>query len=201
MPELDCTTTYRDIPGYPGYRAGTDGSIWSNRKSGPAGGSRKWRKLKPYPASPRAGHLVVTMRPMMKKELVHRLVLLTFSGPCPLGMECRHFPDRDPTNNHWPENIRWGTKEENQADRAVHGTSNRGEQCGASILTSEQVTEIRAVPRRGNGWQKALAEKYGVSQMAVSDILRGKTWKHLTSPAAEPSPARPPLHGSTPSPT
>lgn len=56
---------------------------------------------------------------------VHRLVLEAFIGPRPKGMVCRHFPDRDTRNNRL-DNLRWGTPEENQADKIVHGTSNYG---------------------------------------------------------------------------
>jgi hypothetical protein len=56
---------------------------------------------------------------------VHRLVLEAFVGPCPEGMQCRHFPDRDTRNNRL-DNLSWGTPVENAADKVAHGTNNDG---------------------------------------------------------------------------
>lgn len=47
---------------------------------------------------------------------VHRLVLETFVGPCPEGMEARHYPDMDPSNNRL-ENLSCSTHRKNLADR------------------------------------------------------------------------------------
>lgn len=52
---------------------------------------------------------------------VHRLVMLAFVGPCPYGMQVRHFPDHDPANNRLA-NLVYGTALENARDRdEVHG--------------------------------------------------------------------------------
>lgn len=51
---------------------------------------------------------------------VHKLVLETFVGPRPEGMECRHL-DGNKLNNRL-ENLCWGTPSENSYDRVRHGT-------------------------------------------------------------------------------
>lgn len=125
------TVTFRDVPGYPGYRVGDDGSVWSCRKHwGLAYNkgttsylSNTWRKLKPGIGS--AGHLIVTLCPGRHTRSVHQLVLEAFVGPCPPGMQCRHFPDRNPANNHL-SNLQWGTPKQNAADRVIHGTNGNG---------------------------------------------------------------------------
>lgn len=44
-------------------------------------------------------------------------------------------------------------------------------------LTAEQVREIRALYRgRDRPTQKALAERYGVSQGAINAIITGRSW-------------------------
>lgn len=70
---------------------------------------------------------------------VHSLVLLTFAGPCPAGMETLHGRG-GPLDNRWPENIRWGTKPENHADQVAAGTAKRPtvpcvnhERCGGMV--------------------------------------------------------------------
>lgn len=50
---------------------------------------------------------------------VHALVCQAWHGPCPLGMECRHLDD-DKSNTS-PENLVWGTRAENMADRIRNG--------------------------------------------------------------------------------
>jgi hypothetical protein len=51
---------------------------------------------------------------------VHRLVLLAFVGPCPVGEEGCHN-DGDHTNNRL-SNLRWDTRRENNLDAVRHGT-------------------------------------------------------------------------------
>ena len=45
----------------------------------------------------------------------HTAVLTTFVGPCPPGMQARHLDDNS-YNNHL-SNLKWGTSQENQADK------------------------------------------------------------------------------------
>lgn len=47
-------------------------------------------------------------------------------------------------------------------------------------LTAEQVATIRAEYASGHWTQTALGEKYGVSHTVISNIVRGKDWKHVT---------------------
>jgi len=86
---------------------------------------------------------------------VHNLVLSTFIGPCPKGMECRHFPDRDPSNNRL-DNLSWGTPVENAIDRVWHGTQ-------PYKLPLEQRQDIIYQYIRKRVPAKILADKYNVS--------------------------------------
>lgn len=52
--------------------------------------------------------------------LVHRLVLEAFVGPCPEGQEALHGAAGQDINT--PENLRWGTRTENNRDLILHGT-------------------------------------------------------------------------------
>lgn len=111
----------------------------------------------------------------VRRFQVHRLVLQAFVGPCPEGMECRHL-DGSHLNNRL-ENLAWGTREENMEDMRRHGTLAQGESAVQAKLTEVQVREIRAA--RGLIPQKELAQKYGISQVAVSFIMTRRTWKHV----------------------
>ena len=70
------------------------------------------------------------------------LVLLTFSGPKPMGMECRHFPDRDVLNSRI-DNLSWASHLTNIRDRIVHGTESRGEKNPSAKLTRPLIELIK----------------------------------------------------------
>ena len=102
----------------------------------------------------------------------HTMVLTAFVGPRPEGMEGCHN-DGNPQHNHI-SNLRWDTSKNNHADKVLHGTTNRGERCGTSKLTLEQVRAIRSDPRK----QKVLSEEYGVTQGTISRIKSGVRWTY-----------------------
>jgi hypothetical protein len=73
-----------------------------------------------------------------------------------------------------PEHLAWKTVSENQMDRVLHGTSNRGSRHALSKLTEEDVAEIMAM--KGKETQKVIAAKFGVSRSNISAIHRGTSW-------------------------
>jgi hypothetical protein len=109
-----------------------------------------------------------------KQKIVrpHKLVLEAFVGKAPKGMECCHN-DGNQQNNRL-ENLRWDTHKSNIHDRIKHGTSNRGERCGNSKLTLEQVRAIRKDDRL----QRLIASDYGIVESMVSRIKNGIRWQH-----------------------
>lgn len=186
MPEFDSTTEYRDVIGFPGYKVGSDGSIWScrtkislgNRKGMRSAMSDTWRRLKPQ-LNP-SGHLHIHLCPGRHTRLMHRLVLEAFVGPCPEGMEACHAPDRSPANNSLL-NLRWDTHTSNGADAVRDGTTLTGSRNRHAKLTEAQVAEIRAkhamLPRYGA--MKRLAAEYGISCHSVHRIVTRSGWKHV----------------------
>src|SRR6267142_3550276 len=122
---------WMEIPSYEGYyEASNTGQIRSIKRTIIRTDGKKKvfqsKVLKPWFSREHA-YVGLNKGSKHKKELVHRLILLTFIGPCPNGHEGTHFPDRDTTNNRL-DNLRWGTPKQNQgSDRVAQGTSNRGE--------------------------------------------------------------------------
>ncbi len=94
----------------------------------------------------------------------------------PKGLIALHSCDNPPCCN--PKHLRWGTAGENAADRDTRGRGNfvRGESHGEAKLSSKEVISIFHSPQK----QSVLASEYGVSQALVSNIKRGKAWRHLT---------------------
>lgn len=185
MSEVKSTVEYRDIKGFPGYRVGNDGSVWSLWRAVGHGNRRgfryvvghHWNRLAPKRIN-KWGHLGVSLHPGIHYRLVHRLVLEAFTGPCPRGMEARHFPDRNPANNNLG-NLSWATHTINLSDRLVHGTMTHGER-GASKLTESQVQSIRSEYIFGVVGFIRLSRRYGVSEGAIRHIINRDTWKHLS---------------------
>lgn len=171
---------YRDLPGFPGYRVGDDGSIWSNHRSRWHPGMRGlWHRLKltlPHGRS----HLRVNLnKPGERSQYrrgVHRLVLEAFVGPCPEGMQCCHA-DGDPTNNRL-SNLRWDTQESNYADRSRHGTDNQGERNGRAKLDAATVRVIRELAAAGHT-KAALARQFRVGWATVRGVINREIWRHV----------------------
>lgn len=180
------TVEYRGIKDFPGYRVGSDGSVWSRWQVVPRHPRRgfmtvlteAWHQLTPAPA--RNGYMRVTLSREGRGQsspTVHRLVLVAFVGPPPDGMEACHN-DGDRSNNAL-SNLRWDTRKANLNDRAGHGTLCTGSRNGRAKVTAETVLRVRAEYAAGGVTQRQLAARYGLSVPAVSDITRRKNWRHI----------------------
>ena len=165
-----------DFLGYPNYLVGDDGSIWSWDKH-----KADWRRKECGEHGQEGeGRLIVNLNNENggKTFTVSRLVLLSFIGPCPEGMECCHFPDPNPKNNQL-KNLRWGTHNSNEGDKKVHGTSNDGERNGSAKLNERQVRWIRKLYRTGAYSMSQLAKRYNITLGTIHPLIAGKTWKNV----------------------
>jgi hypothetical protein len=183
MAELQCTATYRDVPAFPGYRAGDDGSVWTRwERYYPTGQSKlgvryrigeRWRRMKTRTVS-KYGHQDVQLRRDGAGHhcLVHRLVLEAFVGPCPGGMECAH--ENGIGSDNRLENLRWATKKDNHADRWRHGTMPVGEKAYNHKLTASVRVEV--LDLWANGLTKAeIGRQVGLSRRSVLRVIEEMT--------------------------
>ena len=179
------------IPGFPGYEASDQGNVRSldrvvMRPGSPKGNQRrKGVLLKVSIQRARGGkgtpYRHVTLYGPEGKEPSQRvgsLVLAAHVGPRPPGLVMRHLND-DSLDDRL-ENLAWGTYSENGRDAAINGRypDRRGGRHPGAKFTDSDVLTIRESLARGES-QRAIASRYGVSYSAISDIARGKTWKHL----------------------
>lgn len=181
---------YRSLAflGYPKYRVGSDGSVWSYRLRGRSGERRilAWRKLD----GKRMGkyirhHLSNTKRGKGRSKglliFAHRLVLLAFVGQCPEGMQCCHN-DGDGSNNCL-SNLRWDTPFGNYRDKIFHGTAPVGERSGTAKMSNAQVQYLREKYSRWKGSQRAFCRKYapriGIKSETIRGMLRGHCWNSI----------------------
>lgn len=82
-----------------------------------------------------------------------------------------------------PNHLSWKTKVENEADRIIHQTTNRGERCGSAKLTTAQATELKARAWAGEPY-RILAEEFGVCPSTISKIKLGKRRQYDIDEAA-----------------
>lgn len=96
--------------------------------------------------------------------LAHRWVWTLLCGSIPHGMTINHKCGmRSCVNPYHLEVI-------SQTENCRHGAG--------TTLTRDQVLEIRNLPVvRGD--RKEIAAKYGVSEMTISDIRTGRSWKDI----------------------
>lgn len=159
---------WRSIPSYPGYEASSLGRI-------------RTRAHKVLPGTPQpTGHIRVGIQIASNKQIkryAHVLVCEAFNGPCPPGKECRHKDGV--SNNNVPDNLCWGTRQENQDDRIAHGTTIRGTRHPKASLTEEQVRRIYARAWSGELQAVICAEEH-VDQSTVTHIKHGRSWSSVT---------------------
>lgn len=168
---------YRDVPNFPGYRVGDDGSVWTCRirGGGRVGVGEKWFKMRPVRRG-RDKRLSISLRPSHRQIYLSRLVLLAFVGPCPENMEACHNDGN--MDNNAIQNLRWDTKVNNNADKLIHGTHNKGSRHGMAKLTEESVRSIRENHAQGAS-KYSLAKQHGVSFATITFIVRRVTWLHV----------------------
>ncbi len=171
---------WKAVPDYPMYEVSTHGRVRS-WKSGRFGRRKEPRALKPW--LDRDGYSLVGLYKNGHGQLfrVHLLVLTTYVGPCPPGLECCHS-DGEPAHNYL-SNLRWDTHAANMQDAISHGTytppNTQGEASGMAKLAEADVIEIRRAYAVSGITQAALGARFGVAHTTISSIIHRKTWFHL----------------------
>lgn len=164
---------WKDIPGYEGkYQASTAGNIRSldrhitqlGRGGKPFTRLVKGRVLRPGQYC-KAGHVSVVLGRKRFGIPVHRLVMLTFVGPCPMGQEVRHLNGHSKDNRL--ENLAYGTRSENNLDVLRQGKAYRK-------LTTADAREIKRLLSLGES-SRDIAEQFKISIVTVSQIRLGRT--------------------------
>jgi hypothetical protein len=109
--------TWRNIPGYPGYQASDQGRIRSVDR---IVRGREYGGMVLATRISQKGYVLVNIRDdegRMRTCSVHVLVLLAHAGERPADKPITRHLNDDKTDNRWPENICYGTRPENEADK------------------------------------------------------------------------------------
>ena len=160
---------WRSIPGYPDYDISDLGRV----RSWKGGGKPKLMRTRPgddtYPR--------VTLQNAKGKKKVERVHLLTaraFLGPA-RGRLVRH---KSKSKSPALRNLEYGTHMDNHKDKYRDGTDQRGEKNSKAELIKKHAKQIYRL--KGKETQQEIADQFGVSRQAVSDIHRGVTWARVT---------------------
>lgn len=169
---------WKHIPGYEGeYQASTMGRIKSLKRKvrgrNPYTGDEILRTVPERILRPgrycKSGHLSVALRRNTAGQPVHQLVMKTFVGPAPAGMEVLH-KNGNPQDNRL-ENLHYGTRTQNILD--VYHQGGRWRK-----LSIEDVEMIRFGLFCGFKGVE-LSRMFHVSQSVISAIKHGRTYGWL----------------------
>lgn len=170
------------VPGYEGYyQVSNQGRVRSVKRDiiDSRGVTKHLKGQTIAPRPDRDGYHTIYLCkdgiPVVKK--VHNLILTTFVGECPEGMQTHHL-DSNPANNRL-ENLRWITFAEHIADRVQNGSIRKGEAHPFAKLRDTQIPEIRCLHATGRYTQRKIADAFGVSSGTIQDVVSCSSWKHI----------------------
>ncbi len=172
-----------DFLGFPDYRVGTDGSVWSRKVERRRYEKGPWKRMRTVNLADGKGTirkkqiLSLVEEGKRKTYQVHRLVLLAFVGPCPDGMQCCHWDDHG--DNNELSNLRWDYPEGNMRDKYRNGRIQKGESSPKSKLTNSEVRLIRRMIREKRHSLRKIGRIFGVNVMTIISVRSGRTWSHL----------------------
>ena len=160
----------KTILGFPDYCITKDGRVWRKFQILPDGRRWKGRWIQPGFVN---GYFQVGLFDKSKQshrfnKMVQRLVLETYVGPCPDGMECRHLNGIRTDNRI--ENICWGTRKENEKDKVRHGKTK---------LTESKVKMIRYLRDVAKFSLDDIAWQFNVCRATICMVVNNKIWKFV----------------------
>lgn len=154
MPQLSLDFVRTPIPGHPNYSIDQNGTVYST-------------KGKPMLGDVTDGYIKVSLT-NGKREYVHRLVLLTFVGPCPEGLQACHKNSNRADNRL--DNLTWGTRKRNARDRKKLGYCRPG-------LTAEQKQRARYL-YEVEGWSfEKLHKEFNCDHHTVRRYAKKDSWQ------------------------
>lgn len=171
---------WKPVAGYDGtYSVSNKGEIRSETRlvQSVVRGKPVTRKLRRKPLMVHVANGVATVALGGRGSvMVRRLVAQAFLPPPAPGYTQVANKDGNPANNA-ATNLEWRKP---HVTRTGPHNPRRGENAARAKLTAKQVRAIFDAYFTTTATSTALAQKYGVSTSAVSAILSGRSWNHVT---------------------
>lgn len=180
---MSADTEWRKVPGFIGYEISNYGEARSMGKTANQYSTGGIHLLKSF-RSP-DNYIKYTFSKLINgkyrqiRQGAHRLVALAFLPTVDLSLDVAHL-DGNKENNH-VSNLKWCSRKENDSHKDSHGTRAKGERSGKAKLKTQEVLKIIELHEEQGIPQTVIAKKFGVSSVAVSDIIIGKSWVHVTN--------------------
>jgi hypothetical protein len=181
MAEVKSSTEieYRPIPGFPGYRVGSDGSVWTCCITGGNGNhygqtSTTWRLRRQRIGKNGYSWIVLRRNGKRVHRMVHQLVLEAFVGERPKGYEACHYPDETKQNNCLC-NLRWDTSSANKRDRyhaKLTATHKECRRCLCTKALGEFVRRSTSIDGHG-AWCRSCHAKYARLRRSRTPLFAG----------------------------
>ena len=137
-------------------------------------------------ATDKDGYKVLTLRRYNKPYYIklHRLLALTFIGPCPEGFVCNHKNTIKDDNSI--DNLEWVSQKQNyHHSKNINGKDYynpikwTGEKHGLTKLSDSDAITIRTRFKKIKESQKQISLRYKVSPSCIGRLLRNETFKHI----------------------
>ena len=171
---------YKLVDGFPLYRVGDDGSLWSlYKREGRAAVGDVWTRSAKKPGA--RGYVSCLLYGIGGKRRwvrIHVLVCEAFHGAMPFSGAMALHTDGNPANNA-AGNIRWGSQSDNMQDAVKHGTILHGEKHCRAVLTEALVRNVWSMLVGGKRVSE-VARLHGLNRKTVCNVGHGHTWKRLT---------------------
>ena len=153
----------REIEGSESYFISACGRAFSTKQ-------KKVKELKLHLTTNGYPHIIISKGSERKSVLVHKIVLTTYGGPRPEGMQVGHLNGIKTDNRI--ENLKWVTIRENSIHTFAHGTMH------CAKLTHDQVIEVKRLLRDGVSGAE-VGRRFGLKKHSVSEIKTGKHWSFI----------------------
>lgn len=164
--------TYKPIPDWEAYSISKCGEIIRMQ---PAKGTRICHVLKQQKHKTRP-YLMVRLHCFGKSKTfdVHRLVAMTYIGEIPKHLNVCHINGNAQDNR--VENLRIDTRQSNEQDKVLHGTTNRGLRNGMNKHHVQTIIAIKHLIKEGVS-SAEISRIFEIPSSQIRNIKNGYKWK------------------------
>ena len=172
-----------ELKNYPYYFACTDGNIYSKKGRGMKKDSydNEYLKLKPSKSSSSKGYLQINLPCKNSKsgynsKFIHRLIAESFIGVITKDKTVSHIDGNKYNNN--PSNLTIESLSDNIKRKYEHNTMDNGFNNSRSLISKEQLLEIRTHLKNGILTHEQIGKLFNVSRVFITKINTNQRYKN-----------------------